>query len=192
MQHHCRHFLQIPDDAQRRQQPQAVVRYIDFPPKKALPRRAGKVVMVVVPAFAEGEKREPQVVARIVARGVAAPPIKMRKRVDGKGGVIQHHGGYAKAPHHHLPAAGLQRGREMRERFARAVERKRKQQRHQRVVAIEKTQFGILHQAGHMLEARGEIFACHEPTYVAPEKAVLARRVHVLRLIRMHVMMAVL
>jgi hypothetical protein len=36
------------------------------------------MMMIVVPAFAEGQQRQPQVVARIIARGIAAAAEAMR------------------------------------------------------------------------------------------------------------------
>src|SRR5205085_4573580 len=65
-----RHRLEIPDDAERGEQAQRVVGDVDFPPVEALARRAREVVVVVVPALAECDQREPEVVAAGVARRV--------------------------------------------------------------------------------------------------------------------------
>ena len=58
-----RDFAQIPDDAEPGENLQGVVGDIDFPPIEALARRSHKVMMVVVPAFAEREQGEEPVVA---------------------------------------------------------------------------------------------------------------------------------
>src|SRR6266849_7491096 len=55
-------FAQVPDDAEPGEDFQCVVSDVDLPPEEALARRGHKVMMVVVPAFAEREQREQPVV----------------------------------------------------------------------------------------------------------------------------------
>jgi hypothetical protein len=76
---------QIPDQAEFFQDLQDVIGDVDFPPKEALVGARHVVVMVVVPTFAHGQKREPEVVAARVFRGVAATSPHMRERIDGEG-----------------------------------------------------------------------------------------------------------
>lgn len=45
------------------------------------------MVMVVVPAFAEGDQGEEEVVAAVVCGVVAAAAVHVGERVDGEGGV---------------------------------------------------------------------------------------------------------
>ena len=60
-------FAEIPDEATPRENFERVVSDVDFPPEEALAGRSHEVVMVVVPAFAEGQQgEEPVVLAGIV------------------------------------------------------------------------------------------------------------------------------
>src|SRR5215813_5418952 len=58
------HAAQVPDQADRRQRAEAVVGDIDLPPVEALARRGLIVMVVVVPALAERDQGEREVVAR--------------------------------------------------------------------------------------------------------------------------------
>lgn len=84
-----RRTTQIPDQAEFFQDLQDVVGDVDLPPKEALVGARHVVVMVVVPAFTHGQKREPEVVAARVFRGVATTSPHVRERVDGEGRVQQ-------------------------------------------------------------------------------------------------------
>src|SRR5258708_25008566 len=56
-------FAEIPDDAEPGHNLQRVVGDVNFPPEEALARGSHKVMMVVVPAFAQGEQSEQPIVA---------------------------------------------------------------------------------------------------------------------------------
>src|SRR5687767_6263032 len=61
-----RYWFQVPDDSERLQHLQPVEREIDFPPVEALACRGRIVMVVVVPALAEGEQRQPEIVAAVI------------------------------------------------------------------------------------------------------------------------------
>lgn len=82
-----RRTAQIPDQAEFFQDLQNVIRDVDLPPKEALVGARHVVVMVVVPAFTHGQKREPEVVAARVFRGVTTASPNVGERVDGEGRV---------------------------------------------------------------------------------------------------------
>src|SRR4051812_21712442 len=58
-----RHRLQVPHQPARGECAQHVVGEVQFPPAKTLACGTGKMMMVVVPAFAECDQREQPVVA---------------------------------------------------------------------------------------------------------------------------------
>src|SRR5260370_19869835 len=64
-------FAEVPHDPEPGHNLQSVVGDVDLPPEEALARRSHKVMMVVVPAFAEGEQGEEPVIAAGV-RGLGA------------------------------------------------------------------------------------------------------------------------
>ena len=76
-----------------------------------------------MPALAEGEKREPRVVAAVVPGLEAARPPSVAERVDGVGGVVERHGGHPEAPDQHLRAAGAVPGPHRLQDVARDVAR---------------------------------------------------------------------
>ena len=51
------YFAQIPNDAKPGEDFQRVVGDVDFPPEEALARGSHKMMMIVMPAFAEGKQR---------------------------------------------------------------------------------------------------------------------------------------
>src|SRR3954447_10629164 len=61
---------------------------VELPRLEAVPRRGREGVVVVVPGLAEGERRQPQQVARLVARLEALPAEEVAERVDRVGHVV--------------------------------------------------------------------------------------------------------
>ena len=57
------HFAEIPDDAEPGEEFQRVVGDIDFPPEKALAGGGHEMMVVVVPAFAQGDQGQEEIVA---------------------------------------------------------------------------------------------------------------------------------
>src|SRR5208282_2255724 len=101
----CGHLAQIPHQPAPGHHLQRVIRHINLPPVKTLPRRGHKVVVIVVPAFAERQHRQQPVVPARVARFVAPGPKQMRKRVDRECVVPNQHGAQAKSPNKQRPSA---------------------------------------------------------------------------------------
>ena len=62
--------------------------------------------------------------------------------------------------------------------------------RHHHVVAVEPAQLREAREIAHALQARREVAAREEPAHVAPEEAVLARRVRVAGPVGVRVVMA--
>src|SRR5207249_10913811 len=98
-------FAQIPDDAEPGHDFQRVIGDVNLPPEKALARRSHKVMMVVVPAFSEGEERQQPIVTAGVRGFVAPRPEEVRERVDGKSVMPQKNGAQTETPHKKMPAA---------------------------------------------------------------------------------------
>ena len=106
--HVGRDRLEVADQAQQRHRAQAQVGEVELPPGEALARRAREMVVVVVPALAEGDQRQEGVVAAVVAGGEAARAPEMRQRIDGDRGMEQHDRRHEEAPHQQLRAVGAQ------------------------------------------------------------------------------------
>ena len=184
------HRPQVPHDAERGEQLQAVPGQVDFPPVEALARGAGIAMVVVVPALAERDEREQGIVARVVARRVAARAPAVGQRVDDEGRVEQHHGRDAEAPHQQLPRAGAQRRVDGLEPCAERPQRHEERGRHGHVVAVEPAELRIAREVADQARARGEVLARQEPAHVAPEEAVLPGRVDIFRPVGVRVVMA--
>ena len=87
---------QIPDDAQPGHANQEVIGHVDFPPEKTLAGGNGIVVMVVVPAFSESQKRGEHVVAALVGGVESLLTPHVGQRVDQKGIVPEQNGAQEK------------------------------------------------------------------------------------------------
>src|SRR5258706_7919163 len=86
------------DDAEPREELQAVVGEIDLPPIKTLAGGGHEVVMIVVPAFAEGDQGEQPVVLAGVGGREAALAKDVGERIDGERAVPEEDGAQEKAP----------------------------------------------------------------------------------------------
>src|SRR3954452_19923226 len=84
-------LLEPPDDARRD---------VELPWLEAVPRRGREGVVVVVPGLAEGQRREPQQVARLVARVELLAAEEVAERVDRVGDVVQQEDAHEPAPQH--------------------------------------------------------------------------------------------
>ena len=60
------------------------------------------MMMVVVPAFAQGDQREPEVVAALVAGVVTLGAEQMRQGIDARRGMKQHGGAKDETPNEEL------------------------------------------------------------------------------------------
>ena len=98
-------FAKVPDEAEPGESFKGVIGDVDFPPEEALAGAGHVVVMIVVPAFAEGQKGEKPVVAAGVGGLKAARAEKMRERIDGEGVMPEERGAEAEAPEEKWKAA---------------------------------------------------------------------------------------
>ena len=147
--------------------------------------------MVVVPALAEGQQGEPEIVAAVVAGVETAAAVPVRQRVDGHRGMEQHHGGNEEAPHQHLRPVGAQlRGRAFQQR-AKTVQGGGQQHRHHGVVAVQPAQLRVARQVGDARPVRAETLAGQEPARMAPPEPALVRRMRIGRGIGVAMMVAV-
>src|SRR5687768_10863153 len=99
-----RNRFQIPDQSEPREHLQSVIGQIEFPPKKSLAGRAHKAVMIVVPALAEGDQGEPEIVPAVVIGRKTFPTPNMRQRIDEERPVQQENRADKKAPDENLRA----------------------------------------------------------------------------------------
>ncbi len=81
------HVAHRPHQAEGGEQPDAPVHRIDLPPGEPAARRAGKAVMVVVPAFAQQQEPEQGMVGGAIGGRVAPGPEAVADVVDRRGAV---------------------------------------------------------------------------------------------------------
>src|SRR5258708_29389435 len=86
------------DEAEPGEDFQGVKGEIDFPPIKTLAGRGHEVVMIVVPAFAEGDQGEQPVVLAGVGGPETGSSENVRERIDGEGAVPEEDGAEEKTP----------------------------------------------------------------------------------------------
>src|SRR5690606_18872058 len=72
------------------------------------------------------------------------------------------------------------------------VEQRRERGRHGRIESVEPGELAEASEVGHEVQLGGKVDARQEPAHVAPEEAVLARRVRVAGAVRVRVVMAVM
>src|SRR6266852_9609097 len=73
---------------------------VELIPREAMPRRSGMSVVVIVPALAESNERNPPVVAGVISCGEPAPAPHMCSGVDQPGGVQTENHANEDAPQH--------------------------------------------------------------------------------------------
>ncbi len=151
---------------------------VELPPEKALPRRGLVVVVVVVPAFAQGQQGEPDRVPAGVGGPVADPAEDVGQAVDGKGRVPGEHGADEKAPDQGRPAAEGQ-------------EHHREQHPGHRVPTVEPTQLGVFDEVLDEVFRRLVIAVREDPADVGPPETVPLRRVEILGLVAVAVVVPV-
>ena len=91
-------FAEVPDDAEPGEEFQGVVGDVDFPPEKALACGGHEMVMIVVPAFAESDEGQQEIVAAGIGGLVAACAKKVRERINREGAVPDKHRAQAESP----------------------------------------------------------------------------------------------
>ena len=81
------------------------------------------LVMIVVPALAQGDQRQPKIIAAFIPGIVALVTEDMRQRIDGRGSVKQNRGADDEAPNEKLQARDTERWRRMLQTEAAKIER---------------------------------------------------------------------
>src|SRR4051812_42618607 len=94
----------VPGEADLFHEPDGPVGHVDFPPAVTLTGDALIGVVVVVPAFVEGEDADPPEVAAVVSGFVVAVTPKVGGRVDEPGDVQHVDHANAETPEDHRPA----------------------------------------------------------------------------------------
>src|SRR5262249_33687227 len=151
-------FAQIPHESAPGKRFERVVGNINFPPEKALARAGHVVVMIVVPAFAEGHQGEQPVVPAGVRRLVAARTEKMRKRIDGEGIVPEQRRAQAKAP-------------EKERESANEKERYGENRRRNKMIFVQPAQLRKSGEITDVVKTRVVVFFGNNPADVRPEKS---------------------
>jgi len=124
--HGLRRRLQIPDQAQLRQAEDQIIGRVPLPPAKALAHAVLIGMVVVVPAFAHGDDRQPPIVPALVSGDIVLVAMHMRQRVDAEGAVIDQHGRDEEADEQAGPAIDGEAGEGERDR-RRGIARQRLQ-----------------------------------------------------------------
>src|SRR5678815_2237339 len=83
---------------------------IDLPAAQAVAGRGRERVVVVVPRLAEGERREPRQVARLVGGAERPPSEAVAERVDAEGRVMQQEDAHGSAPQQSCEPSGDRAG----------------------------------------------------------------------------------
>ena len=83
--------LKIPDYPCFLESKKNVIGEIDLPPEEALAGRKGIVMVIVVPALAHRDEREPETVLALLAGLITASAEHVAERINGEGGVIKEH-----------------------------------------------------------------------------------------------------
>ena len=120
----------IPDETHPSHGFQHVIRNVNLPPIESLPRGSRIIVMVVVPAFAQSDQRQPEIVSAVIAGVVALGAIHMRERIDRAGPMDQGDGGDEKSPDQHLRAVGPETWRVQLQEFTQSEHAEPAQRRH--------------------------------------------------------------
>ena len=90
---------QVPDQTGPREGAEEVVGDVDFPPIESLAHGMGEAVVIVVPAFSEGDEGEDEAVAAVVSCFEALTAEGVGQGVDEEGGVEEDDGAHHEAPH---------------------------------------------------------------------------------------------
>ena len=149
-------------------------------------------MVVVVPAFAERDERQPEVVARVVARRVAARAVAVRERVDAERRVVQHAPWRRRSP---TPPAARRWCRAPARTLRASAPARIQQRAQQRAAPAHPSGRGSAvpdsaRDRGDERAARREVRARHEPADVAAPEPVAQRRMAVFLLVGVRMMMA--
>ncbi len=183
---------EVPDEAGPGEGFQGVIGDVDFPPVEALRGGHHVVVMIVVPAFAQGDEGQQEAVAAVVIGLEASFSEEMGQGVDGGGGVEQRGGADEESPDEQLPAVRAEGGEKMVQHGPGDEQSDGEKNWDHRIKAIEPNEFRIFGEVAHASVVGGKIPRATDPPNMSPPESVLPRRVGVVFLVGMLVMMAML
>ena len=156
--HHClRDGAEIPDEAEFFQNTKDVVGGVDLVGEEALACGVRKAVVIIVPAFAEGDQGEKEVIARVVTGVEAAFSPDMCEGIDEQGAMEQDGSGDKERPDEELPHRGAERWCKGFQRRADGEHDDTEGDRDDLIVAVEPDEFGKFHKIRNGLVIRGKI-----------------------------------
>ena len=149
-------------------------------------------MVVVVPAFAEGDESEDKAVAGIVVGLEATFAHEVGHRVDASGAVEEDGGADEETPDEQLRAVGAQAGGVGFEGDTRQEDGGREENRHDEVEAVEPDELGEFREVLDLGVIGREITAAGDPADVGPNETMDVGRVCVLGVVRVLVVVAVM
>lgn len=170
--HLLRDGAEVPDEAEPRKSLEAHVGGVELPPAEALAGGVGVAVMIIMPAFSEGDDGEERGVAAVVFRVVAPFSPDVSEGVDEKGAVKKDRGGDEKGPDEELSHGDAEGGREGFEGGSDGEHDEAVDERDDLVEAVEEDELGEFFEVGDVLVGGGEILHRGEPSDVGPGEAV--------------------
>jgi len=87
-----RHSFQIPDETDGLEATEDVIGYVNLPPEEALACSRFVIVVVIMPAFAQGNESKPEAVSRFIVRFITLGSDFVHDGVDRECSVVQYHG----------------------------------------------------------------------------------------------------
>jgi len=172
-------FAKFADEAEPGKDFEGVEGDVDFPPVESLTRTGHVVVMVVVPAFAEGDEGEQPVVFAGVCGGETAIAEDVRERIDGEGAVPEQGGAEEKAPSEQGPAANQPEGDSQ-------------DGGGDEVILVQPAKFGIFGEVADVVETSIVVPVGEDPANVRPPEAEERGRMEIVFLIGEAVVMAMM
>ena len=147
-------------------------------------------MVIVVPAFSEGQERKPEVVSAGVRGLEPATAEHVRQGIDREGGVVQRHRRNQEPPHEELARTGAEPRRPPLQREAERDGEGCEQHGRNDVETVKEAQFRETRKVAHLLDSRVAISLLEEPEPVAAPEASL-RAVRILLLVGEAVMLTV-
>ena len=172
-------LAEIPDQAQPREGFESVVGDIDFPPEEALAGGGHEMVVIIVPAFTEGEEGQEPVVFAGVRRFVTDGAKEVGERIDGEGVVPEQNRAQAERPEEEREAANQ-------------IETGAQDCGRNEVIFVEPAELGKFGEVGDVVEARIVVAVGDDPANVGPEEAEKRRGMDVVVLIGEAMMMTMM
>jgi hypothetical protein len=148
------------DDAQK---PQHVIGDIHLPPFQSLTRAGHVLMMVVMPAFAEGDQREQKIVSAVVFGFESPGSPEVSEGIYRERAMPEHNSGQHESPHEDLEATDC-------------IHRGPEQDRRNPVVSIQQSQFGILLKVLHEAGIIGIGGLGYQPSHMRPPESLTRGR----------------